>query len=217
MDAGSPSVQAVVDNFLLQDLQTPPQTIQGQVGSPSPRSNLYQTDDNAAVMITRTDTGEQIANRNVFQTRSDRQVIVTFGTPSACQVMFLPFSLSRQEAKKRIQLTFAHSLSPASVPGTPGTIDVHVVPVGGNPTATSRVMAGVTHFPANESVRMYQQTNDNFNGPFDVVLTGENLPNPWIRVPMTFVNGTHYFIALGKDGSNAKAYAFSQLYGAPAP
>jgi hypothetical protein len=217
MDTGSPAVRVVVDGYSLQDLQTPPQTIQGQVGLPSPRSQQYQTDDNTPVTVTRADTGVAIATPTIFQTRSDRQVIVTYGTPSACQVLFLPFSVSRQEAGKRIQLTVAHTLSPIALPGTPNTIDVHVVPVGGTPTASSRVLDGITHFPPNESILPHKKVDDNFNGTFDVVLTGANLLNPWIRVQMTFVNGTHYFIALGKDGTNAKAYSFSQTYGTPAP
>lgn len=34
---------------------------------------------------------------------------------------------------------------------------------------------------------------------------------------VNFINGNHYFVAVGKDGANARAYEFHQAYGAPAP
>lgn len=218
LPTGSPSLKVALDNKgILQDEASPRQQLIGQVGAPTQRSMQYPTGAGVPISVLRSDSGAVVFAGTTNLDRSDRQVIVPYGTVAATKLLILPFKVSRQEEGKRVQLTFAHTLNPAEVAGTPGIIDVHVTPVGGTPSATTRFLAEVYHTPLNPAGFSYNFANANFNGNLEVVLTSSGTFVPWLRIPVNFINGNHYFVAIGKDGANARAYEFHQAYGAPAP
>jgi hypothetical protein len=218
LPTGSPAVKAALDNKgILQDDASPRQQLNGQVGAPTQRSMQYPTGAGVPIALLRSDTGATIFSGTTNLDRSDRQVIIPYGTVAAPKLLILPFKVSRQEEGKRVQLTVAHTLNPAEVAGTPGIIDVHVTSVGGTPSVATRVLAEIYHTPLNPSGFSYNFVNANFNGNQEVVLTNSGTLVPWLRIPVNFINGNHYFVAVGKDGATARAYEFHQAYGSPAP
>ena len=218
LPTGSPALKAELDSKgILQDEASPRQQLNGQVGVPTQRSAQYPTGAGVTIALARSDTSAVIFSGTTNLDRSDRQVIIPYGTVAATKLLILPFKVSRQEEGKRVQLTVAHTLNPAEVAGTPGIIDVHVTSVGGTPSVATRFLAEIYHTPLNPSGFSYNFANANFNGNLEIVLTGSGTFVPWLRIPVNFINGNHYFVAVGKDGANARAYEFHQAYGAPAP